>query len=285
MSDQNTGGNTPGAPGANGAAAAPPPGAPAGGNITPAEWTSDLDDGLKGYVQNKGFKSPKDVIESYRNFEKLRGVPQERLLALPENMNLSTPEGRAVFERLGAPKEAKDYKIEIPKENGDTKLADWFRDVAYKNGMTHEQVAGLVGAWNESRSNAQKSMVEALTLKSQEQEANLKKEWGGAFDQNLNIAKAGAKAFGITDQQMDALEDSLGYDGALKLLHKFGVSTGEHQFHAGQPPKGGILTPLQARQKIQELSADAGFYNRLKTGDVAAKQEWERLNKMAVQSN
>ena len=51
------------------------------------DWTSGLTDEMRGYVQNKGFKAPQDVVESYRNFEKLHGVPQDRILKLPENLD------------------------------------------------------------------------------------------------------------------------------------------------------------------------------------------------------
>jgi len=48
------------------------------------EWYAGIaDEGLRGYVQTKGFKDPGALAESYRNLEKLQGVPQERLLKLP----------------------------------------------------------------------------------------------------------------------------------------------------------------------------------------------------------
>ena len=84
---------------------------------TPTDWTTGLNDDLRSYVQNKGFKDTAAVVESYRNFKKLHGVPQDRILKLPEN--LDTPEGRAISERLGAPKDAKDYSINLPKEGAD----------------------------------------------------------------------------------------------------------------------------------------------------------------------
>lgn len=263
-----------GQPVIGGAATPPASGQPAG------DWTTGFNDDLKGYVQNKGFKDPQAIVESYRNFEKLQGVPQDRLLKLPESIDLSTPEGRAVFERLGAPKEAKDYKIEIPKEAGDPKLADWFREVAHKNGFTHKQVEGLIGSWNETQATARKIASEQLEQKASVAEQNLKREWGGAFEQNTNIAKGGAKALGVTKEQLDALEDSLGFDGAMKLFHKLGAATGEHEFVTGRPANGGLMTPQQAQSRINDLQKDKQFYARLKANDADAKKEWNRLHEM-----
>ena len=86
---------------------------------TPTDWTTGLSDDLKGFVQNKGFKAPTDILESYRGLEKAMGAKAEHLIKLPENMD--SPEGRAIWERLGAPKDAKDYKIGLAKEVGDRK--------------------------------------------------------------------------------------------------------------------------------------------------------------------
>lgn len=277
MADANLPGGNTGAPGAGGT---PPPPAPTTTTPPSNEWTAGFSDDLKGYIQNKGFKDPLGLVESYRNFEKLQGVPQDRLLKLPENIDLGTPEGRAIFEKLGAPKDPKEYQIQIPKEHGDEKLANWFREVAYKNGFTHKQAEGLLGAWNAERAAALKATTEQLAQKAIAAEQNLKKEWGGAFEQNTNIAKAGAKALGISKEQLDALEDSLGFDGAMKLFHKFGSATGEHEFVAGKPANGGILTPQQAGARISELQKDKSFYARLKAQDVEAKKEWDRLHQM-----
>ena len=283
MSGTGDGAGGTGTAGASGATGGQGTGGTASGG-TPTEWTTGLNDDLKGYIQNKGFKDPGSVVESYRNLEKLHGVPQERLLKLPEAIDLKTPEGRAIFERLGAPKEAKDYEISIPPEHGDEKLADWFRTTAYENGFTRKQVEGLVNAWNARSGEFVKGQAEQSKQAIESQEMNLKKEWGAAFDQNMNIAKAGAKKMGITTAQADALEDALGFDGVMKLAYDFGKSTGEHAFIGGtqSPGQPGAMTPNSALAKINERSADKSFYSRLMAGDIDAKNEWEHLHRMAA---
>ena len=74
------------------------PAAPA----APADWTAGLPEEMKGYVQNKGFKDPSAVVESYRNFEKLMGVPQDRMIKLPEKAE-DKAAWDSIYNRLGRP--------------------------------------------------------------------------------------------------------------------------------------------------------------------------------------
>ncbi len=259
------------APGTTAPAATTTTSAPA----TQSEWTAGLNDELKGYVQNKGFKAPQDVLESYRNFEKLQGVPQERILKLPEDMN--TPEGRAIFERLGTPKDAKDYNIQVPKDGGDPKFAEW----AQGTFLTRAQSDVLVQAHNESVQAQMKTMTDQRQAVIQQAEQNLRKEWGNAFDQNKNMADQGAIALGMGEKEVAALGSALGPDKAMKLLLSLATATGEHPFVSGQSSSNGVLAPDQAKSKITEMLTDTNFRDRLNKGDVEAKRQWDNAHKMA----
>ncbi len=256
-----------------------PAASPATPAATPPDWLSGLPDDMKGYVQTKGFKTPVDVLESYRSFEKLHGVPQDRLLKLPEQMD--TPEGRAIWEKLGRPKEAKDYVIDIPKESGDPQLADWLRSVADKGNFTQRQVETLVKEWNERSSSTMKMMNETQAIKLTDAENNLKREWGSAFEQNMFLADQGAQALGIDEATVKALGQAMGPDKAMMLLHKFAVSTGEAEFVNGRSASNGVMSSEQAQARINEMTQDKSFQARLRSNDGDAKRQWDNAFKMA----
>ena len=279
----NSGANGSPAAGTPASGAAPQATVAAVAAATPSDWTTGLSDDLRGYVQNKGFKAPQDVLESYRNFEKLQGAPQDRILKLPEDMN--TPEGRAVWERLGRPKEAKDYKIDIPKEYGDEKFAEEFRAIADKANLTHAQLENLVGWWNERTGNMIKGQTEAEKMAMNNADQALRKEWGAAYDQNKNIADNAARAVGIGEKEVRVLGQALGPDNALKLLLKLGKATGEADFVTTKTGGGnGVMTPDQAKNQISELMNDPSFTKRLMTSDADARRQWDNLHKMAYPS-
>lgn len=243
------------------------------------DWITGLSDELKGYAQTKGFKDPAAVLDSYRGLEKTIGVPPERILKMPENMD--TPEGRAIYERLGAPKEAKDYKIEIPPAIGDQKLADGLRDVAFKNNFTHRQVESLVGWWNEQTTSAHNVAVEEHKAKQTQENDGLKKEWGAAYEQNKEIANQAARRLGLDNDTLLGLAEILGPAKAFKALHDLGVKTGEAQFVIGKGAGGEAFSPAAAKERLRELRADESFIKRFSSGDADAVKTWNKLNEQA----
>lgn len=259
---------------------ATPSGAAAGGSPTPGDWMAGFSDDQKGYVANKGFKGPLDVLDSYRNFEKLQGVPQDRILKLPENMD--TPEARAVWERLGTPKDVKGYNLEVPKEGGDPKMAEWAAAKFLELGIPKTMAEKLNQAWNERAAQAMTAHQENMMAMVKNADAALRKEWGMAYDQNRIVADAGAKNAGMSPDEAKALGMALGPDKAMRLLHKIGAATGESSFINGRPAADGTLAPNQARTKQTELMKDQNFYSRLMNNDASAKAEWQRLGEMAA---
>lgn len=245
----------------------------------PNAWMSGFNDDMKGYIQNKGFKAPADLADSYRNLEKLQGVPQDRLLKLPESFD--SPEMRAVYERLGAPKDAKGYSLEVPKEGGDSKLMEHFSNVFFEAGVPKAMAEKIVKSWNEYQGAAKTQMAESAKQAFSQSEAALKTEWGAAYDQNVNIAKEGVKVLGLSKEDIDAIASTRGHDNAMKLFHKIGQSVGEHSFVNGRPAGEQINAPEQARAQIRSLMGDSDFATRLASGDSDAKMRWDKLHKEA----
>jgi len=229
------------------------------------DWTAGFSDDTKGFVQNKGYKGPQDVIDSYRGLEKLLGVPPERIIKLPESMD--QPEARAVWERLGTPKEAKDYGL-------DANLATDFLEI----GVPKEMAAKIVAKQAERQKLADAANVENQKTLLANADLALKKEWGMAYDQNRAIVDASARNLGLKEEEVASLGQVLGMDKAMKLLHGLGVKTGEHSFVTGQQVSSSVLSPEQARQRKAELMKDNGFVTKLYSGDVEARKTWDRVH-------
>ena len=83
-----------------------------------APWHQGVDADLVGAWQNKGYdltdpaKVAVETGKAWREAEKMIGVPRDQLVRLPHNTN-DPAAWRPVWERLGAPKEAKDYDFAI----------------------------------------------------------------------------------------------------------------------------------------------------------------------------
>ncbi len=262
-------------------AAAPPPAVtPPGANGAPGgDWAASFDDDTKGYLQNKGFKSPKEVLDSYRNLEKTFGVPADQILKLPKDLN--SPEARAVWERLGAPKTAAEYGIEklVPKEAKE--FADWASNIFHETGVPQSAAEKIVTKWNERAVAAEAASKENYIASITQGEAALKKEWGAAYEQNINLAKAGMRALELSNEEIDSLDRMVGRERLFKRLSAIGKGVGEASFVGGRPAADGALAPEQARQKIKELGQDTTWVKKFSAGDTEAKKLMEKLQRMA----
>ncbi len=250
-------------------------------NIT-AKWTDAFDADTKDYITQKGFQDPKAVLESYRNLEKLRGVPQERLLKLPEASD--APEWNDVYTKLGKPATPEGYGLK-PQDPNNTGFTDWAKDAFHKLNLTTAQGQELVKAYdafNETQAVESKAQYSARV---QEQTTALKKEWGAAFNQNVSRAQAAYRQLGVPDAAIDSLEKSIGFDGVMKLFGELGAKVGEHTYVEGSGDRsfgeGAILSPAQANARIKALKQDGEWSARYLKGEVKARAEMERLMKMS----
>ncbi len=258
---------------------------PAAG-ATAGKWTDGFDADLKEYVTQKGFQDPKTVIDSYRNLEKLRGVPQERLLKLPDaNAGADAPEWNDVYSKLGKPPTPEGYGLKARDPNN-AGFTDWAKDTFHKMNLTTTQGQELVKQFDAFNQSQQAAINEAHTAKVTQQTTALKQEWGAAYQQNISRAQMAYKQFGIPDTAIDSLEQSIGFDGVMKLFHKLGTQVGEHEFISGGPGNAGfgegtILTPEQANARIKSLKQDQQWASAYVKGGVKERAEMERLMKMA----
>lgn len=249
------------------------------GGGAPASWFGTFNDDNKGYVQNKGFKDAETLLTSYRNMEKLIGAPQERVLKLPEKAD--DPEWGGVYDRLGRPKDAKEYKL---GEMATGKLGEWARSTFHELGLTASQAEKFATKWNEFSGASSTEAETALNHKSQQEETELKSQWGGAHDQNIEIARRGASEFGMTNDQVDQLQKVMGYKGTMTFLHSIGAKVGESNFDGGSGGgnKNMRLTPEAAKSEINRLGADPEFAKKFLSKDAEAMERMSTLHKMAA---
>lgn len=269
-------------------AAAPAPAAPAPAPAPAApdqgafDWSkSGLDADHLGYTQNKGWKDPADVIHSYRNLEKLHGVPAEQILKLPSD-DLPTS-WDPIYNKLGRPEKADGYKLPVP-DGVDPGFAKTASEAFHKAGVSQKQAEALTTWWNEQAAGATKAQTDATAARDTEQLAMLKAKWGPNLQANSAIVDKAATAFGMTSAQLEGLKAAMGPGEAMEFLHNIGskLATEDSFIGAdGKPTTTGGLTPAQAISKIGELRKDGEFVKRYAAGDAEAKREMARLHQIA----
>lgn len=248
---------------------------------TPPEWAGTFKEDIRSYVAQKGFKTPESLAESYKHLEnRLSSLPPEnRTLVLPEKMEGDA--ARAIFERLGTPKDAKGYEF-TRGEGVDPTFMDWAEGTFHKNNLTKAQAQGVVQAYSDYEKSMQTAQAENRANSIKQATATLQKEWGNQYESNLNLADQGAKILGLDNKTLEMIGSLQGRDTILKTLQKIGVSVGESNFVDGGQGGAKTMTPEQASAEIQALMTDKKFVKQVNSGKKEAIDRWNELNKLAA---
>lgn len=284
--NQGTGnaGNT-GATGAGDTSGAPNGGAAAGGNgnagagantTAPATWISGLSDDHRNFAITKGFdKDPNAIVHSFKHLEGLIGQ-KERVVLLPDEKDPASAE--AFYNKIGRPEKPEGYGI-TAGEKGDPKFVEFASKMFHEAGLSKKQAETVVGKWSEFSAAHAAEQAQAQQQAAQVSASNLKKEWGGAFEQNVEVAKAAAQKFGLTPEVVTALEKSTDYATVMKFMHQVGTRIGEPTDLPGATSSGSFkMTPAQAEAKKSALLSDTEWAGKFMSGSKSHIEEMSKLN-------
>ena len=276
----NPGDNTPPpAPGGDGGAPPPagnPPAPPA-----PSAWHDSIQDAdLKGWAQNKGWKSPEDLAKSAFNLEKLLGSEK---VPMPKDANDVEGWDR-FFKAAGRPDAPDAYGLD-KIEGADPEFSKGAAAAFHAAGLNPTQAAKLVEFYGAQAKASLEAQETAFAQQAQLDVGDLRREWGPAFEAKLEAAKRATKLAGLDEATTQKIERSLGIKAAAELFAKIGEATSESTFRtggSGQGGDGGFLTPAAATQRRASLMKDPDFVARLNSGDPAARSQLDQLQKISA---
>lgn len=286
MSDVDTIGGAPadtGTPADNGAPA--DGGRFEGGGEPQGNWFDSFEDkDLSGWVGNQGFKNAETLANSYRNLQKLTGAGVDKIVKLPQEG--TAEEWGEVYSKLGRPENASDYDFKLFDAEPDPKFQEMVSNAFHEAGLNHTQSAKVLNVMKEYADHLNTSYEANQAQKAEQADKALQKEWGATYKKNINTARMVAQGLELSDEQVDSLQASLGFDGLMKMLNnvanKFKIN--EDTFITGDNTGNnfGNMTPAAAKSRIAELKKDKVFYQRLMVDkDVDAVNEWNKLHRMA----
>jgi hypothetical protein len=247
-----------------------------------------------GWWQNKGLElgNPKDfalrLTEQYRAAERHIGVPPDQLLRIPQP-NASEADRRAFYTRLGVPSTSAEYDLSSVKFADGTELADDFihtlRDAFSAANVSKDKAASIASAIVRFEETKEANQAAATDLHLQEQRALMERNWGPNKDFNLLTAMNGARRLGITDQQVNALRDTLGEYQTMEMFRRIGAATTEDTFVEGSQATGAPTTLPAAEAELARLQQDDAWVKRLLGGEVEARRQFEALTQQITGVN
>lgn len=248
-------------------------------------FSSFKDANLKTWAEAKAFPDAESVASSAWNLEKLIGHDKAgRTIVMPGDS--ATPEEITAYRaKLGVPESADGYQLPIPEGQDPAfskTAAEWFHDA----GVTPKSAEQIATKWNEFQAN----QMQAMEAKRAEQSNSEFKEWesaqGSALAQNLELGKRAVRQFGLDAKGEDGLtvsdkiENAIGTKAYMEFIAKMGTGLGEHKMLQGGETSG-MMTPVQAQDKIGALSRDREWTKAYLNGDSSKIAEMQKLHAQA----
>jgi len=270
--------------------AAPP--AAANGQM-PAEaapWYASIEDPLiRGVAELRKWSSPAEAVKSYTELEKMKGIPGDRILAVPEKPD--DAEGwNKVYDRLGRPAKPEDYNLPVPQDFGDPEFAKAAAVKFHGMGFSQKQATDLATWWNEQQL---AYITESDRTRQQEAEMDLRdlrREWGGAYEEREELAKRAVREFieplGMDADTLTLMEEAIGTANLIKLFAAVGEKLGESRYAESSPGAAANafgLTPDAAKARLAQLMQDKEWGSKvLKNPGGPEAAEMDRLQRISV---
>ena len=261
--------------------------APAAAPEVQTSWHSGFDQETSGWLENRGLtkldekSAIPELVKGFRNAEKYIGTPADKLVKIPDWDKADKVELDQIYSKLGRPNDPKEYNLPVP-EGFTHDFADWAKGTFHEAGLSARQASAVTAKWNEYVAGIMEGDDASKAQAMKDQEAGLRNEWGDAYDKYDSMAANAINSLGVKDNQLAALRDSLGFDGAMKMFANIGEKIGEAQYVSGEGRGGnGPMTPAQAVSKISQLQGDKEWVSKYLAGNVESRNEMERLMKMA----
>ena len=233
------------------------------------DWKSNLSDEIRADKSLENINDIESLAKSYVHAQKLVGADK---IPVP-NKFATDKDWDAVYEKLGRPKTADEYKFDV--KDVDQAGLNSFKEQAHKMGLLPHQANEMV-KWYQTNETATLAAKDETAEKARtESVANLKQEFGLAFDQKLKAASAMAKQYVAADVLDAPMADGskLGDNPAIiKAFANLAEKMGEDQFVTASGPT--YMTPKQIDKQIGELTApDSAYWDKQHPNHSQAVEE------------
>lgn len=247
----------------------PAPAVPASSS---GDWRESLPEDLRAEPALRDIKDVAGLAKSMIHAQKLVGMDRDNIVAVPgEDADEGTL--NEFYTKIGRPDTADGYQLPVDKVQlpegmeRNEEMEKWYKDTAHKFGLSAKQAAGLYQEYMTFAAQALDGNNVRLDQMRDQVTADLKKEWGAAYETRLKQAVAPLKAYADEDFVEFLNETGLGsHPSMIKFMHKISTVLGEDGIQ--DPSRSEVLmTPSEATAEIARKFADPQFMEAYRKGD------------------
>ena len=222
------------------------------------DWKAGLSDDLRADKSLENIKDISSLAKSYIHAQRLVGADK---IPVP-NKFATEKDWDAVYEKLGRPKTAEEYKYNLSEDQKvDTEALKNFSSQAHKLGLLPTQAQGVVSYYNEMIG---KQLADAESVSTSQREkamTELKTEWGQAYDQKLQKANTVVSSVfpkGIMSMNLEDGTKFGDHPEVIKAFAALGEKMGEDDIIKSDGPV--YMTPKEIEKQIGELQQTGSAY-------------------------
>ena len=159
---------------------------------TPSTWKETISEEFRTNPNIEKFTEIDALAKSYINAVSMIGQDK---VPVP-NQNSTEDQWNEVYSKLGRPESPDKYKLEVNSDVVplDESAVKSFAENAHQLGLNNKQAQGILEYYkNSMEGSVQQARIDTETAQANS-EAELRKEWGRSFDENIKKAGAVAKA-------------------------------------------------------------------------------------------
>ena len=212
---------------------------------------------LRNEPSLRNFKTWDDLAKSYVHATKKLGAPSEELVRVASNGDLGE-----VYDRLGRPKTAAEYKFdgEAPEE---------FKQFAHDTGLSQDQASKFYDYLGNLGRESNEKAMKAYEQEQLQYQGQLNQEWGDDYKKNAELSRRAFLQFADADTVKFMEETGMGnHPGMTKMFARIGqFLTEDNRLVGGQDGLIGGMSPATAEAKIAERKSDPEFMKAYINGE------------------
>ena len=250
----------------------------------PENWKLALDSELQEDPSLKLINDVPSLAKSYVNAQKMVGADK---IPVP-GKHATEDDWKAVYQKLGLPKDVKEYGIEAPKDAGfDDEFIGQFKAAAHQANILPQQAQKLVNWFAEASKAAGENMQKQFQEREEQGLAKLKEEWGQAYNNKVAAANQALKDFADEGTRKFFYDNLANNAQMIKFLATIHEKMGKEDIVRGNGGGGDpVYTPAEAQKEYNKIIGDMNhpYHQKAHPGHKSAVEEVQRLFGMAFPS-
>jgi hypothetical protein len=181
-----------------------------------ANWSDSFSEDEAKMVKDKGWKSPQDILKSYKELENL----SSNKFSIPKADDAEA--WKKLDAKLGCPETIEGYDIQDIADI-DKPFIDAFKEAALDAGMRPSQFQKMYDCYKDR----QEKLTEAFNAQVEKDKDDVRAEWGNDYSMNEEIMKRGLRLFELPEELLSNIEMAISTKEFMKLGKRIGALVSE----------------------------------------------------------